>query len=174
MKKDDCFYFGKIGKAKGYKGELNLIIDKDSPILPENLNTAYLLIGKKLVEYSMEDYLLTPKGNAIVNFTGFSSDEDAERIKNLSVYLPKSLLPELDEDEVYQHDLLDCVIIDEKIGEIGPITEINTQTAQTLLFVDYNGTEIMIPYVDAFILQINKKEKQVHVELPEGIVDLND
>ena len=35
--KNNCFYFGKIGKPKGFKGEVNIIIDKDSPITPESL-----------------------------------------------------------------------------------------------------------------------------------------
>lgn len=174
MKKDDCFYFAKIGKAKGYKGEVNLIIDKDAPILPEDLDILHILVGKKLVPYPLDSYFLTPKDNGIIKFTGLDSDTDVDRVKNMSVYLPKELLPELDNDEVYQHELVGCLLIDEVHGEIGKITEINTQTAQALLFVEYKGDEIMVPYVDAFISEIKKSEKIVNVNLPEGIIDLND
>ena len=54
MKVDDCFYFGKVGKAKGFKGDVNLIIDKDVPFVPESLNEVFVLVGRKLVAYPLD------------------------------------------------------------------------------------------------------------------------
>ena len=51
---------------------------------------------------------------------------------------------------------------------------INSQTPQTLAMVkNIEGNLVIIPLVNAFINDINKKEKQIIVNLPEGLLDLN-
>lgn len=174
MKIEDCFYFGKIGKPKGFKGEVNIIIDKNSPISPATLNEIFILVGKKLVNYPISSFKTSPKGNAIVKFEGITSDTDVNRIKNLSIYLPKKLLPDLEKNEYYLHDLVGCTLIDETFGKVGIINEVNNQTSQTILFVETQNDEIVIPFVHEFILAVNTSKKEVNMDLPEGIINLNE
>ena len=61
-----------------------------------------------------------------------------------------------------------------ELGDIGFINEVNSQTAQKLLFVDTNKDEIVIPFVDDFIVKIDIISKEVTLDLPEGILDLNE
>jgi len=65
-------------------------------------------------------------------------------------------------------------LIDSTRGEIGRITEVNTQTEQTLLFVNYEGKEIIIPFAEDFIMDINHSSKTITLNLPEGLIHLND
>ncbi len=174
MKIEDCFYFGKIGRPKGFKGEVNIIIDKSSPVSPKALNQVLILVGKKLVPYPLSSYKLTSKGNGLGMFEGINSDLDIDRIKNLSVYLPKKTLPKLNKDEFFLHDLLGCTLMDKKFGKVGVITEVNTQTSQTILFVETVTDEVVIPFVDDFIVNINTSKKEVNLDLPEGIINLNE
>ena len=173
MKIEDCFYFGKIGKPKGFKGEVNIIIDKNTPISPDTLNEIFILVGKKLVAYPISSFKTSPKGNAIVKFEGMTSDTDVNRIKNLSIYLSKEILPNLDKNEYYLHDLVGCVLIDKTFGKVGVINEVNNQTSQTILFVETQTDEIVIPFVNEFILTVNTSKKEVNMNLPEGIINLN-
>lgn len=174
MKVEDCFYFAKLGKAKGFKGEQHLIIDKETPFTPNELKEVWVLVGKKLVSYPLSKYRLNPKNNADIQVTGFNTDEDVERVKNMGVYLPKTMLPELDEEDYYLHELVEVEIHDDKLGFIGVINEVNSQTAQTLLYVTTKKDEVMIPLVDAFVIKLDKKENKLFTNLPEGILDLNE
>tara|TARA_Y100000766_G_scaffold214032_1_gene185746 strand:+ start:2125 stop:2649 length:525 start_codon:yes stop_codon:yes gene_type:complete len=174
MKIEDCFYFGKIGKPKGFKGEVNIIIDKSTPISPKSLNKVLILVGKKLVPYPLSTFKITSKGNGLGKFVGINSELDVNRIKNFSVYLPKKILPKLKKDEFYLHDLVGCTLTDEKYGTVGIINEVNNQTSQTILFVETETDEIVIPLVDDFIVHINTSKKEVNLDLPEGIINLNE
>ena len=174
MKIEDCFYFGKIGKPKGFKGEVNIIIDKNTPVLPDNLNEIFILVGKKLVNYPLSSFKTTPKGNALGKFEGMTSDSDVNRIKNLSLYLTKEMLPILKDNEYYLHDLVGCILIDKTFGEVGVINEVNNQTGQTILFVKTPNDEIVVPFVDDFIITVNTTKKEVNLDLPHGIIDLNE
>ena len=174
MKLSDCFYFGKVGKPKGFRGEVNIIIDKNTPISPKNLNEIYILIGKNLVSYPLSYFKISPKGNAIGKFEGMTSDVDVNRIKNFSIYLSKEILPVLKDNQFYLHELVGCVVIDKTFGKVGVINEVNNQTGQTILFVETQNNEVVIPFVDDFIVDINTSKKEVNLDLPNGIIDLNE
>ena len=64
MKKEDCFYLGKIVKKYSFKGELILRLDTDEPEIYENLNAVFIDMGKTLVPYFIENSLIQ-KGNHI-------------------------------------------------------------------------------------------------------------
>ncbi|MBI34415.1 MAG: 16S rRNA processing protein RimM [Flavobacteriales bacterium] len=174
MKTEDCFYFGKIGKPKGFKGEVNIIIDKSAPISPSSLNEVLILIGKKLINYPLKSYKLSPKGNAIAQFEDINSESDVNRIKNLPIYLPKRILPELGDSDYYLHDLVDCTVTDLKYGEIGIVREVSTQTSQIILFIETKKDEIVVPFVNDFIINVNTSNKEINLNLPEGIISLNE
>jgi len=66
-------------------------------------------------------------------------------------------------------------VIDSKLGYLGEISYINSQTTQKLIFI-YNkksNTEFCVPWNDKFILDINHNDKNVGVKIPRDIIDLN-
>lgn len=174
MELKDCFYLGKIGRPKSFKGEVNFIFDNDCPEDYLEVKEFLVLVGKRLVPYAVESMSIKNNGQGVIRFKGFKSDEDANRIKNFEVYLPNELLPELDEEDFYLHDLVGCVVIDEVIGEIGIVREVNDQTAQRLLFIGEEHHEKIVPLVDHFVKEVNKKDKIIRTNLPPGLLDLND
>ena len=83
-------------------------------------------------------------------------------------------MPDLEKNEYYLHDLVGCTLIDETFGKVGVINEVNNQTSQTILFVETQNDEIVIPFVHEFILAVNTSKKEVNMDLPEGIINLNE
>ena len=174
MNLKDCFYLGKIGRPRSFRGEVNFIFDNDTPELYLEMKELLVLVGKKLVTYKVEHISLKNNGQGIVKFKGFNSKEDVDRIKNFEVYLSNEYLPELEEKEYYIHDLIGCIVIDEKLGEIGIVREVNIATSQRLLMIGEEINEKIIPLIDQFIMDVNKTDKIIKTSLPEGLHDLND
>ncbi|MEJ7680633.1 MAG: hypothetical protein WKG06_22820 [Segetibacter sp.] len=56
--------------------------------------------------------------------------------------------------------------------EIGEIIEVIEQPLQVLCKIMYNGNEALIPIHEESLKKIDKKEKQVHVNLPEGLLEI--
>ena len=174
MNLKDCFYLGKIGRPRSFRGEVNFIFDNDTPELYVDMKELLVLVGKKLVTYKVEFISLKNNGQGIIKFKGFNSNEDVDRIKNFEVYLPNKYLPKLDEKDYYIHDLVGCNVIDENFGEIGIVREVNTATSQRLLMIGEERNEKIIPLIDQFVINVNKSEKIITTSIPEGLIDLNE
>lgn len=173
MKKEDCFYLGKIVKKYSYKGEVILKLDTDQPELYQNMETVFLDLGSKLIPFFIEKSLLQ-KGNQLrVQFEDMYSEADAVTILKTDVYLPSNLLPKLTGNKYYYHEVIGFILEDVNFGIVGEITSINDSTAQALFVVEKEDTEILIPMIDDFIQKIDRKNKKVVVETPEGLIEMN-
>ena len=88
------------------------------------------------------------------------------------LYLPLSMLPKLEGTQFYYHEVIGFDVLDTRLGNIGKITAINDSGAQPLLKSIKNGTEILIPLIDDFIIALDRANKTITLETPEGLVDL--
>jgi len=173
MKKEDCFYLGKIVKKYSFKGELILKLDTDQPEIYENLNAIFLDMGKTLVPYFIESSLFQKGNHMRIRFEDVDSEEDAELLLKRDAYLPLSLLPKLEGNQFYFHEVTGFILEDINFGKVGVIASINDRSAQPLFVVKTDHTEILVPMVDDFIEKIDRVNKKVLVKTPEGLIDMN-
>ena len=59
-------------------------------------------------------------------------------------------------------------------GKLGGVTDVDTATLNTLFVVDYKGEELLIPAQEDFIIDIDRKHKVITMDLPEGLLALDD
>ena len=172
MQKRDCFFLGKIGRKHSFKGEVVIVLDTDEPELYANMDAVFVDMGKKLLPFIIEKSLLQKGNHLRVKFEDIDSDVDAESILKCDVYLPLNLLPKLEGNKFYYHEVIGFTIIDTHYGDIGEIASINDSTAQPLFEVKKGGVELLIPMIDEFIKKVDRENKTIHVETPHGLIDL--
>ncbi|MDG1661738.1 MAG: ribosome maturation factor RimM [Winogradskyella sp.] len=172
MKKEDCFYLGKIVKKYSFKGELLAKLDTDEPELYENLDAIFIDLRGNLVPFFVESSQLHKSDLLRLNFEDVDSEADADALLKCDLYLPLDLLPKLEGNKFYFHEVIGFKITDENFGEVGIIKRVNDSTAQALFEIDRNSIEILIPMNDEFIVNVDRKNKTVFVNTPEGLIDL--
>ena len=64
------------------------------------------------------------------------------------------------------------IAIDENLGELGEITDIDESTINTLFVIDNDGEEILVPAQEEFIIGIDQENREILFNLPEGLVTL--
>jgi len=172
MRKEDCFYLGKIVKKFSFKGEVVIKLDTDEPELYKEMESVYVDLGNNLVPFFIEKSSLH-KGNQLrVRFEDVSSEEDADAILKSDIYLPMSLLPQLEGDKFYYHEIIGFAVEDKSYGTVGIVKGVNDKAAQPLFEIDNNGIEVFIPMIDDFIKKVDKQNNIIFVETPEGLIDL--
>src|SRR5215831_16536157 len=172
MRKEDCFYLGKIAKKFSFKGEVLIYLDTDEPELYEEMESVFVEFNKNLVPFFIESSSLYKNDFLRVKFEDVDSEDDADKLIGSKIYLPLSLLPKLEGNKFYFHEIIGFDVIDQRLGNIGKIVSINDSTAQPLFEIDFNGTEILVPMIDEFIVEVNRQKKEITLNTPEGLVDL--
>jgi 16S rRNA processing protein RimM len=172
MRKEDCFYLGKIVRKHSFKGEVVIKLDTDEPEFYIEMESVYVDFGNNLVPFFIEKSSLH-KGNQLrVRFEDVNSEADADAILKSDIYLPLTLLPKLTGDQFYFHEIIGFKVVDRIFGEVGIIVKINETAAQPLFEIDREGKEIFIPMVDEFIKKVDRANKTIEVQTPEGLIEL--
>ena len=172
MRKEDCFYLGKIAKKFSFKGEVLLYLDTDEPELYEDMESVFVEFNKNLVPFFIKNSSLHKNDFLRVQFEDVDSEAEADSIMNCEVYLPLDRLPKLSGNKFYFHEVIGFEIEDKRLGIFGKIVSINDTTAQPLFEVLNGEVEMLIPMIDQFLVEIDRKSKKVVMDLPEGLVEM--
>ena len=172
MLKEDCFYVGKIVKKYSFKGELLVKLDSDDPEIYEDMESVFVDLRNNLVPFFIESSQLHKSELLRVKFEDVETEQDADALLKCDLYLPLEFLPKLDDDKFYFHEIIGFTVEDVNFGMVGTIKSVNDSTAQALFEIDRDGIEILIPMNDAFIKKVDKENKLILVETPEGLIDL--
>ena len=173
MKTDNYFKLGIISRAYSFKGEVILFIDADDPSKYYKLDHIMLKTDDQLVPHFIEKVVVHKHNQIRVKIEGIRSEIDAKSIIKKEVFLPVEDLPKLKDQQFYYHEIESFSVLNAENNElIGTIINIIDHPGNTLLEVDANGTEVLIPLNDNTFEHINKSKKQISINLPEGLLDL--
>ncbi len=169
---DDCYQLGYIIKPHGLKGELQILLDVDSPLQYENLESVFVLQGQQLVPFFIES-INVRSDRAILAFDDIVTLEQAEQLRGKELYLPLSALSKVNENEFFIHEIIDFKVVDQNGKEIGKIQNAVESGPQLILVIENSeGVEILIPYIQQLLIKLDRVLKQLQLQIPEGLVEV--
>ena len=172
MRKEDCFYLGKIAKKFSFKGEVLAYLDTDEPELYENLESVFVECNKHLVPFFIESSSLHKNDFLRIRFEDITTEEQADALIGSDLYLPLKMLPKLSGNKCYCHEVIGFEVEDKRLGYVGEIQSINDTTAQPLFEVLKGDAEILIPMIDHFLVKVDRENKKIIMDLPEGLIEM--
>lgn len=172
MRKDECFYLGKIAKKFSFKGEVLCYLDTDEPEMYQNLESVFVQMNRNLVPFFIEQSSLHKDKFLRVKFEEVDSEAEAENLLGSELYLPLTMLPQLEGNQFYYHEIIGFKVIDQRLGDIGTIHSIIENTAQPLFELFKGEKQVLIPMIDDFIVEVNRSKKEITMNTPVGLVDL--
>jgi len=171
MNKNDLFILGYISKTVGIKGEVVFNLDVDDPKRYKNLESVFIEINNGLVPFFIKSIQL--RGNtAVVSIEGFDNPQKAAELVGTTLYLPLNLLPTLKGNKFYFHEVSGYTVIDKQFGNIGTVETVLDFPQQAILQIKKGEKEILIPVKDEFILSIDRANKTIHTQAPDGLIEL--
>lgn len=171
MQLDDYFEIGFILKPHGLKGAVHIQLDVDDPSKYKGMESVVVKIGNNLIPFFISSLQINGK-KGIMSLGDITTIDQANELKSCPLYLPLELLPKLDDDQFYYHDVIGYTIVDEKKGHLGIIENIYTEGNQDLISMNYQKKEVLIPVSDQIVQKANHELKEVFVSLPDGLLDI--
>ena len=180
LKRPDAYLaVARIVKTQGRRGEVAAEILTDFPRRFEQLRRVGLGVPEGAPESFELENAWFHKGRVILKFAGVDSISDAERLRGKYVLIPESQRVVLPAGTFYLWELAGCRVL-RKTGadteEVGKVTEVERTGGAALLHVEGlrdPKRELLIPLAAAICTRIDAEAREIWIEPPEDLLDLN-
>jgi 16S rRNA processing protein RimM len=165
----------RVVKTQGRRGEVAAQTHSDVP--------GRFVLGMKLFvlpkaqdsrrELEVED-LWPHKGLLVLKFRGVDSIFDAERLIGSELQVLSTQRADLEPGWNYVSDLVGCVVLDQS-REIGRIEDVQFGAGEAPLLMVANaaGKKFEVPFAEAYLEGVDTAQRQVRMNLPEGMLEIN-
>jgi 16S rRNA processing protein RimM len=162
---------GKFVASFGLTGELILHHHLGKKTSLKGLETLFIEKQKdEMLPYFIESSRIKTDEELFIKLEGINSREEAKTLIQKQVWLV--------EEEFHKYagksapiSLLGFHIINDN-NDLGEILEVIEQPHQLLCMIMLDGKEALIPVHEETLQKIDKKNKKLIVELPEGLLDI--
>ena len=122
-------------------------------------------------------------GRIVLHFAGVDSIEQAEKRAGKEGILPLTERLPLDPGAAYISDLVGCTVYDGDVP-LGVVEDVQFPTtpdgtrrldeaAPLLSIASPEGNEVLVPFVNAYLVELDVAAKAIRMKLPEGLAELN-
>ncbi|HEY0101703.1 MAG TPA: ribosome maturation factor RimM [Pyrinomonadaceae bacterium] len=174
---EELIAVARIAKVRGIRGEVAADLLTDFPERFDGLEELISLnAAGERATLSIEKSWLHG-GRVILKFAGYDSPEAAQALVGRELAVPEAEAVELEEDEFYDWELIDCRVETIDNRRIGSVREVlHTGAAPVLVVRDETaaaaGREHLIPLAESICVEIDTEAKLIRVDPPEGLLEL--
>ena len=162
---------GAVRKPHGLKGEVLVEVLSDRPERFAPGAELELVQGerRRVVRVASS----RAQGDSIrVTFEGVADRDGAEALRGGRLEIARTAVPPPAEGEYYHFELLGCRAFDEREGELGEVVDLVESGAGLLLQVARpGGGRLLLPFVEEFVVRVDREAKRIDWRLPEGLVE---
>ncbi len=169
IRSEEVYKIGVFNKPHGIKGELQFTFTDD---IFDRVDCDYLicLLDGILVPFFIEEYRFRSDTTALMKLEGVDSDRQARMFTNVEVFFPKKYLDEDDNEVLTWQYFIGFRALDKQHGDLGEITAVDDSTMNILFCIEKDGEELLLPAHEEFIRNIDKKKREILVQIPEGLL----
>jgi 16S rRNA processing protein RimM len=165
------YCLGQILKPKGFDGSVLVVLDTDNAEKYAKLNYLFWVANGKLEKITLTKMELHKNKTCTLKMEGVNTMDDAKKLQQQKIYLPLTELPEIGDKQFYFHEIPGYTVIDHKQGAIGKAKSVMEMPEQNLLLVEYGSSEIIIPLWKNVVQKIDRAERKLFIQSPDGIID---
>jgi len=184
----DFITLARVVKTQGRHGEVAAEMHSDVPgrfaagmklfALPKSDRVAEEAARREL---EVED-LWPHKGLLVLKFRGVDSMNDAELLIGSELQVPRGERADLEPGWTFVSDLIGCTLLDHA-REIGRIEDVQFGAGEAPLLIVANGggagggagkeKKFDVPFAEAYLEGVDTAQRQVRMNLPEGMLEIN-
>lgn len=170
--KSECRKIGFIRKTHGVQGELVLEYETEFEDSIAQAEHFLLEIDSLLVPFFVTEEGMRFKSarTVLVKFDWINDEAQARRLVGNSVYLLSDEIVE-ETNENSTSKFLGFHLQDEYTHDIGLITAVDNYSGNIIFTLNANGREILVPYNEKLLLELDYERKVIKLKLPEGLLD---
>tara|TARA_B100000927_G_scaffold31548_1_gene23022 strand:- start:62 stop:601 length:540 start_codon:yes stop_codon:yes gene_type:complete len=178
IENEDWLLIGIITSSHGVSGKLNIKSLSD-------FKERFTKPGRRWIQKNNEEpipYKLLSgfqkpgKDSFIISLEGIQDRNEADNLKQYKLLVKSNDMPQLKENEFHLNQLLDLEVklyVENKIEVIGKVVDLITENNNLIVVrLNQNNKNVLIPFVKEIVTTIDKKNKFLVINPPQGLLDL--
>ncbi|MCB1835009.1 MAG: 16S rRNA processing protein RimM [Geminicoccaceae bacterium] len=150
---DDLVRLAAVATAHGVRGALKLRCFTEDPQSVGDYGPLFDSGGQRLFEIRV---IGPVKGGVVVEAEGIRDRNAAEALRGRELFVPRGRLPQTDENEFYEGDLVGLSVLGPDGGTVGRVTALQDFGAgEILVYEDAEGRETMLPFTERHVPAID-------------------
>ena len=166
------FYLGKIVKLFANKGALLIYLDVDDPEDYIDMESVFVRMNNQLIPFFVEAIELRHKNNAVVHFSDVDDPGQASMLIGCELFLPINMLPPLTGNKFYYHEIKGFTVTDSHYGPTGVVEEVLEYPHQAVMRILNQNKEVLVPITDEIIVNVDRKNRNLDIDAPEGLIEM--
>jgi 16S rRNA processing protein RimM len=168
---NEYFKIGKLMATFGVKGQLVLQHSLGKKTSLKGLEALFIENRKdSFLPYFITDTKIKNDKEIFISFEGIESKEAAHFLIKKEVWLNENDFKKFAATAA-PISFLGFTVIDKK-EELGEVIEVMEQPHQVLCRIIINGKEVLIPVHENTFEKIDKKNRRLYVDLPDGLLEI--
>jgi len=167
----DLIAIGRISKPIGTRGEVKILPLTDDKHRFESLSNVWLGYDSANVELKKILKVRVDARQVVLNFDGVKTVEEAEKTRDLYLFVPKEEAVKLRDGSYFVDDVIGCEVATEEQKIVCVITDLLSLPMNDLWVVKKDEKEFLIPAVKAIIRQVDVENKRITIHALDGLLD---
>ncbi|MEM9558250.1 MAG: ribosome maturation factor RimM [Acidobacteriota bacterium] len=168
---DESILVGRVARPHGVRGEVRVESFSD---VPDRFaaGASLRLVGRDGRARSMLIVSSRPvRGALLIAFEGVTDRDAAEALRGSRLEIDADEVPEAPDGWYYHFQLVGCACSDRAVGPLGKVTEVIEDGGGWILQVRQRGRTLLVPFVDAFLVDLDLDARRIEVDLPPGLIE---
>ena len=167
----EAVVIGRVRKPHGVRGEIVVEILSDVPDrFCRGAEIIVNLASGGRSEVTIESVALGTS-TARIRFTGFEDRDAVEPLRGALLEIPRDRVPNAPDGQYYFFELIGCRCRDSKEGDLGEVVDVIEDGGGLLLKISAANRGLLVPFVRSYIENIDISNRQIDVDLPEGLTE---
>ena len=164
----DRVIVGAIGGAFGVQGEVRLKSYCADPAAIADYAPLFTEDGRSFAQVILTGQT---KNGFTARIDGITSKEEADDLRNVSLYADRSVMPAADDDEFYYTDLIGLTVVDTGGATLGTVKNVMDHGAGDLLEISVPGTSetVLLPFTQAAVPTVDVSAGRIIADPPGGL-----
>ena len=168
---ENLIRIGRLNKSFGLKGHLRFFIEPQFLPRLKKLEVIFLATKNKSLPYFPDEIALDESGHGMMHFEEVKDKTTADFLVGKEIFIEEKFLRK---KKAFQSpaDFIGFKLKDEHHGDLGALENFFELPQHDLGQFIFNGKEVLFPWNEEVVLKIDKKKKEILLQLPEGLLDI--